>query len=159
MNRSERLLAFFVRFGAVVLLTATLAVFLPFPWMASTHTWLGLGSLPDLPIIQYLTRSLSALYAFHGAILWLLATDVRRYAPAIRLMAWGDVVFGLTLLGVDLTAGMPWYWTAAEGPWLIGYAALVLWLLGRAEQEARTAPAPGSAPPAAYPAPGGSGPG
>jgi hypothetical protein len=138
-THSERWLARAVRFGALVLSVAALAIFLPFRWMDATHAWLGLGSLPDLPIVHYLTRSLAALYAFHGAIMWRLATDVRRYAPMIRLIAWGDIVFGAALFGIDWFAGMPWYWTAAEGPSLIGYAVIVLWLLRRFERESGAA--------------------
>jgi hypothetical protein len=56
----ERLLANVLRFGASILFLATGAVLLPFSLMDVGHLWLGLGPLPNIPIIHYLTRSLSA---------------------------------------------------------------------------------------------------
>ena len=133
-TRAERLLANVIRLGASVLFLAAAAVVLPFPMMDFTHQLLRLGALPDIPIVQYLTRSLSALYVFHGAIMYLSASDVRCYGPLIRLMAWGDIVFGATLFAIDAAVGMPWYWAAAEGPSLVGYAILILWLLARSQR-------------------------
>jgi hypothetical protein len=137
MTRPERLLANVLRLAASFLLLAALAVLLPFPRMDSVHSWLGLGRLPDVPIIHYLTRSLSALYAFHGAIMWGLTWNVQRYGPLIRLLAWGDIVFGMAMFVIDLTAEMPWFWTAAEGPSLVAFGILILWLQRRC---ARTEP-------------------
>jgi hypothetical protein len=131
MTRPERLLANVLCLGASFLLLAVVAVLLPFPLMDATHTWLGLGRLPDIPIIHYLTRSLAALYAFHGAIMWGLTWNVQRYAPLIRLVAWGDIVFGIVMFVIDLTAEMPWFWTAAEGPSLVAFGLLILWLQHR----------------------------
>jgi hypothetical protein len=36
----------------------------------------------------------------------------------------------VALLGVDLAAGMPWWWTAAEGPGGVAFGA-VLFVLAR----------------------------
>ena len=47
------------------MLTALFAVFLPVRWMAETHEWLGLGEFPESPLVDYLTRSASLLYAWH----------------------------------------------------------------------------------------------
>ena len=61
------------------MLTALGAVVMPFEWMNSIHRQVGLGELPHVPIVGYLTRSISGLYALHGALLLFLAGDVRRH--------------------------------------------------------------------------------
>lgn len=127
---NERLLVFLLRLGAALTGSALLAVFLPEKTMASVHESLGLGPFPASPITSYLTRSLSAMYAFHGALLFILSTDVRRFQPAIVFLGWTTAALGVALLGIDLGAPMPLWWTLAEGPWVI-VIGLVLVSLGR----------------------------
>ncbi len=43
------------------MLTALGAVVMPFDWMNVIHRQAGLGELPDVPIVGYLTRSISGL--------------------------------------------------------------------------------------------------
>jgi hypothetical protein len=124
--RSPRALVFLLRFGAVVLLLALLAVVMPLRMMMATNAQLGLDPLPAKPIVAYLTRSLSALYAYHGLFLLYISFDVRRYMPLIRFIAWSTVGFGLFMLILDPLVGMPWYWTAAEGPAIITYGVALL---------------------------------
>ena|SRR5258708_3891838 len=124
----HRALVFLLRFGATVLLIALLAVVMPVPMMSSINAHLGLDPLPKSPIIAYLTRSLSALYAYHGLILLYVSFDVRRYAPLIRFIAWSTIGFGLFMLILDPWAGMPWYWTISEGPAVIAYGLALLCL-------------------------------
>lgn len=135
MSRSERWLKLLLRFGAIVLLGATLAIFLPVSWMRTANDSLGLEPFPDTPLVSYLTRSLAALYAYHGVMIWVVATDLKGYRAMTRVLGWGDIVFGVVVLGIDYFSGMPWYWTLGEGPSLIGFGALILWLLGRCERE------------------------
>jgi hypothetical protein len=66
MTRNERILVWLLRVTGVIMLTALGAVVMPFGWMNSIHQQLGLGALPNVPIVGYLTRSISALYALHG---------------------------------------------------------------------------------------------
>lgn len=87
MNRNERILVWLLRLGGAVMLTALGAVVMPFDWMNSIHRQVGLGELPHVPIVGYLTRSISALYALHGALLVFMAVDVRRYLPVVRFLA------------------------------------------------------------------------
>jgi hypothetical protein len=66
---------------APVWVTAALAVLpfvMPFSWMAAVHESLGMGVLPDKPVVDYLARYASAFSAFYGLLLLLLMTDVRR---------------------------------------------------------------------------------
>jgi hypothetical protein len=84
-------------------------------WMASLHARLGLGETPRAPLVEYLTRSASLLYALHGCVLLAASLDVRHNAPVVCAIGWLTAAFGLGMFGVDLDAGMPWYWTAFEG--------------------------------------------
>jgi hypothetical protein len=125
----ERLMVALMRIGGVMMLLAFVAVLLPESWMAATHGWLGMGTFPAAPLVNYLTRSISMLYGIHGALFILLSTDVRRFAPAIGLLAGMHVIFGLVMIVVDLRAPMPWYWTLAEGPPITALGLLMLYLL------------------------------
>jgi hypothetical protein len=136
----ERLLAGLLRLGGGITLCAFGALFLPTPWMASVHASLGLGEFPDAPLTQYLTRSISALYGFHGGLLLLVARDLRRFAPIVTYLGVMNVVLGFVLLAIDLRAGMPLAWTLAEGPPL---AATGVVLLGLARSIGRGQPVSG----------------
>ena len=105
------------------------AVFMPTEWMAASHRWLGLGEFPASPLVNYLTRSASVLYGIHGGLYLVVAQDVRRYAGVLAYLAAMNIVFGLLMLGIDLQAGMPWYWTASEGPSVLAFGVLLLVLL------------------------------
>ncbi len=112
-------------------MTALGAVVMPYEWMNLIHRELGLGELPHVPIVGYLTRSISALYALHGALLVFLANDVRRYLPVVRFLAVAGVVFGALLVGMDFAVGLPLPWTVGEGPWVMALSMVILWLSGR----------------------------
>jgi len=134
----QRLLIWLLRlFGGTTCL-AVFAVLMPTEWMAATHEWLGAGAFPRAPIVEYLTRSISLLYAVHGGIILLASTDIRRYQTLITYLAVADGTLGLILIGVDAFAGMPWYWTAAEGPLVIGPSAVLLHLNLRVQARRRS---------------------
>ena len=118
-------LVFLLRCGAVLTGSAFLAVFLPVDWMASTHRWVGLGEFPRTPIVDYLARSVAAFYGFHGAMLFVISTDVVRYRSLVWYVAVMNVVFGFMLLAIDIHAGLPAYWTAFEGPPVVTIGLLV----------------------------------
>jgi hypothetical protein len=82
------------------------------------------------PVVEYLARSVSAFYALVGALCVVVASDVDRYRPLVRLLGMGVALMGLVLLFIDLAAGMPWWWTASEGPGSIVVGA-VLFVLAR----------------------------
>ena len=94
-----------IRANAAVLLLAVVPVFFPPDLMAEMHRSLGLGELARDRMTEYLTRSLSACYALHGAVLWGLSTDVRRYRRFIDCMYAVHFTYALTLFGIDLTRG------------------------------------------------------
>ncbi len=126
MAKSQPALALILRILGLVDLLALAAVFLPLEWMAKAHTWLGLGPLPRQPIVGYLTRSTSTLYALHGATILFLSTDVRRYARLITFLACLALLHGGVMLGIDLVAGMPLLWTLFEGPAVAATGTVVL---------------------------------
>lgn len=141
-RNAERYLALLLRLMGLLLLTALFAVFMPPGWMAAIHAWVGLGALPDAAIVAYLTRSESALYAVLGALMLYLSFDVRRYLPLIRFLALIRMAFGVGLLVLDVTIGMPPLWTICEGPSIFLLSALTFWLagiVGRAERHESSA--------------------
>ena len=129
-TRRLRLLRLLLRFGGAVLVTAFLATLLPVEWMAATHKRLGLGEFPRTPIVDYLARSVAALYGFHGILLLVIAEDPAKYRSIVRYLAFMNVTLGVMLIAIDLHAGLPWLWTLAEGPSLIG-VGLLMTLLNR----------------------------
>ena len=81
-------------------------------------------------MVEYLAHSLSAFYAVMGALCLVLATDLERYRPLVRFLGVVFALMSVVFLGVDLSAGMPWWWTASEGPGGIVFGAL-LFVLAR----------------------------
>ena len=77
-----------------------------------------MGELPDGPILGYLTRSLSLMYAMFGAVLWFVSLDVRRFLPVVKLITVLGILFGLWMTALDLAVGMPVFWIASEGPFI-----------------------------------------
>ena len=108
-------------------------MFLPIDWMAATHQWLGLGEFPRVPLVDYLTRSVAALYGFHGLLLLLVSTDPIRYRAIVSYVAVINIVFGFFMVVIDVHAGQPIIWTALEGPPIIAFG-VVLAILNRPAQ-------------------------
>ena len=128
MNRSELSIMIILRVIGVCGLFAIPAIFLPYSWMNAIHEYMGLGELPDAPIVSYLARSLSAFYAIVSTIILFISFDIRRYRSFVKLWAIIVIVTGFVLLGIDITAGMPTSWTLGEGPPTIVVGLVVLWL-------------------------------
>ena len=105
-----------LRLAGCMTATAFLAIFLPVDWMAATHQWLGLGEFPRAPILDYLARSIAALYGFHGVLLLIVSGDPVRYRTIVSYVAAMNTLFGLIVLAIDLHAGLPLAWTLLEGP-------------------------------------------
>ncbi len=129
--KADKLLKLILQLEAAVLILALPAMFLPVCWMAGAHQWLGLGTMPEGKLVEYLTRSLSLLYAAWAPILLFVSLDVVKYTSLIKLLSWIRIVIGLALLGIDLHVGMPWFWTINEGPMIAVISAVQLWLAHR----------------------------
>ncbi len=128
---SERALARLLVAEAALLLCAAPAVVMPTDWIAAAHEWLGLGPMPRGPLVEYLTRSLSMLYALIAPVLLALASDVRRFLPMVHVVGWLHVVGALVLTGLDASSGLPMWWLLIEGPVVLGLGAGQLALAGR----------------------------
>jgi hypothetical protein len=152
MTRADKALAIFLRCLGVGSLFALVAVFMPFSWMLATHRWLGLGEMPDGPVIEYLARSVSAFYALFGALFLVVASDLERYRPVVRFLGMALTLVGLVLLGVDIEAGMPWWWSAFEGPLWVLLGAL-MYLLARPANQVKEKVEPGVGPGSSRPDP------
>ena len=125
-----RVITFILRFGGVVTVTAFAATLLPVEWMAAAHRWLGLGEFPRAPVVEYLARSIAALYGFHGVLLLIVSRDPVRYRAIVWYVAWMNMLFGAMVTVIDVAAGMPASWTLIEGPPIVAIG-LVLALLNR----------------------------
>jgi hypothetical protein len=128
MTRTDRSLAILLRCLGGGSLLALVPVVMPFSWMVATHRWLGLGEMPNGPVVEYLARSVSAFYALFGALFLVVASDLERYRPVVRFLGVALALVGLILVGVDVGAGMPWWWSAFEGPLWVGFGALIFFL-------------------------------
>jgi hypothetical protein len=128
MSRYERILVILLRLDGLIMLSALLPSVMPLAWMKEIHRYLGMGELPDGPIIGYLTRSLAVMYAMHGAVLFFVSWDIRRYLPVVKFLAILSILFGLWLTALDVVEGMPPFWTVCEGPIIFLLYCVVLWL-------------------------------
>jgi hypothetical protein len=129
MTRSELATVIILRVIGVSGLFAIPTIFLPYLWMNAINDYVGLGEMPNTPIVSYLARSLSAFYAMVSAITLLISSDIRRYRPFVKLWAIIAIITGFVLLGIDVEAGMPISWTILEGPPTSVIGFVVLWLL------------------------------
>ena len=128
MTKSDILRVFLRIVGAAELL-AVFAVVMPYSRMNAIHQWLGLGVLPDEPIVGYLARSTSAFYAILGGLCWVVSFDLSRHRTIVRYLGGVTLALGITLLTVDLVEGLPRYWVLGEGPISILMGILVLVLV------------------------------
>lgn len=114
-TRPEHALKWVLRLNGLVTLAALAAVFMPLDWMDDVHQRLGMGPMPRGPVVEYLARTVSALYAIHGGLCVVLSRNIRRYAPVITYIAWAALLFAALVFWIDATAGLPkaWLWSEA----------------------------------------------
>ena len=127
---SERVLKLILRIIGGSSLLALIFVAAPHAWMDSIHSALGMGQLPDEPVVGYLARSTSALYALIGGLLCVVSFDLGRHRRVLIYLGASLALFGLVLLIVDWSEGMPSFWTVWEGPFVI-VSGLAIWFLSR----------------------------
>lgn len=131
MGASEQLLKGILRIFGSSSLFALIFVAAPYSWMDEIHSALGMGSLPDSPVVGYLARSTSAFYALVGGLLWVLSFDLQRHRRVVIYLGAATTVLGAILLVVDWAEGLPLFWKVWEGPFVIALG-LSLFFLGRA---------------------------
>ncbi len=132
MSLPEQYLIWYLRFTAVMLLCAAPAVVMPSAWMRAIAEGLGLD-LPAAPLVEYLTRSVSALYAFLGALCWFLSRDLKRYMPLVRFTIPCAVVFDAGLVALDVWIPMPAMWVIGEAASILTWTAGLWWLSFRVD--------------------------
>jgi hypothetical protein len=131
MTKSDKVLVIILRYLlGIPGLFALVAVFVPLSWLAATHRWLGLGEMPTASVVEYLARTVSATDALLGALCLVMASDLERYRPMVRFFGVALALLGIVFTGVDVVAGMPWWWTVFEGPPGVLVGALI-YLLAR----------------------------
>ena len=138
MTTQDRLLQVLLRVIGTAGLLAIPFVTVPHSWMDAIHQGLGMGSLPDAPIVGYLARSASAFYAILGGLLWTVSFDLRRHRLVLGYIGVAVILFGLAMLAVDFAQGMPIWWSLAEGPANVAFGAAFLWLSWRMDESDRS---------------------
>ncbi|MBL7140692.1 MAG: hypothetical protein ISS74_07265 [Planctomycetes bacterium] len=141
MTIAQRLLRLVLRVTGAALLLAAPFVFVPRTWHAAIHERLGFGPYPDGPVIDYLVRSVSAMYVLSGLFCWLVTTDLRRYGPTIIFLGAASVAFGILMTAVDALLGLPWWWLAGEGPPAVVLGVILILLERAANRPATDGPA------------------
>jgi hypothetical protein len=131
MSNHESLLKLFLRVLGTSALTAAFFVCVPDTWMDAIHQQLGMGKLPDAPIVSYLARSTSAFYALLGGLLWVVSFDLRRHRVVLRYLGAAILIFGLALFVIDWQAGLPLWWRLWEGPIDCAFGIVILFLSSR----------------------------
>ncbi len=134
MNRWEKTLIILLRLGGGITLMAIPFIVIPVAWMDAIHQKMGLGPLPGGAIVEYMARSLSALYAMHGAFLIYLSLDIRRYRGLLIYLAYLTILFGIGMLGIDAASSMPTWWVVMEGPYIIVVGVLLRALASKIER-------------------------
>jgi len=133
-TRPELALKWVLRINGAVTMMALLAIFMPLEWMNQTHQKLGMGPLPRAGIFEYLARTVSALYAIHGGLCFVLSTNVRRYGPIITYVAAAEMTFAALLVWIDIQARLPATWIATEAPLVVLVSGTILILRIKAKR-------------------------
>jgi hypothetical protein len=127
MNR-QRLLSWLLRLAGLVEILAFGAVVMPRSWMEVSHVWLGLGVMPEGTILMFMIRQASYVYGVHGISLWVLASDVVRFRPLVRLNGASFLVAAPVFFVIDYTTGMPFFWTVIDTLGCAFFGGAMLWL-------------------------------
>jgi hypothetical protein len=115
---SEQTLKIILRLMGSSSLLALIFVAAPYTWMDSIHSALGMGRLPDTPVVGYLARSTSAFYAMLGGLFWVVSFDLSRHRPVLIYLGAAVTSFGVILVAVDWSEGLPLFWKIWEGPFV-----------------------------------------
>ena len=109
-------------------LTALVFVAAPHEWMRSIHAWLGMGELPEAPVVWYLARSTSAFYALTGGLFWLVSFDLERHRRVLVYLGAAVTLLGIALTIIDWAEGLPLLWKIWEGPFVTVFGLIVFTL-------------------------------
>ncbi|HEY0763576.1 MAG TPA: hypothetical protein VGD61_14485 [Pyrinomonadaceae bacterium] len=130
MNR-RLLLVWLLRLAGATEVLAFIAVVMPRSWMEIANTSIGLGPMPDGPLLMFMIRQASYTYGVHGLSLWLIASDVERFRSFVVFNGIAFLLAAPVFFLIDLTSGMPWWWAVSD-PGSCGlFGAALLWLSRR----------------------------
>ncbi|MGB7342986.1 MAG: hypothetical protein WBD20_02125 [Pirellulaceae bacterium] len=130
-NLADKWLLLFLRAVGYITLLAFAAAVMPEKWMIDIARILTIDAFPDAPLTFYLARNLSLLYGFVGVGVLVIASDLDRYRPMVRMLAIGTIIFGVLQIVCDGMSAMPWWWTWGEGLSTMGGGTLMFWLDSR----------------------------
>ena len=125
---SEPVLKLCLRLIGSMSLFALIFVAVPYSVMDSVHSWLGMGRLPNKPVVGYLARTTSAFYVLLGGLFWVVSFDLERHRLVLNYLGFAVTLFGVMLLIGDWWEGMPLFWTTWEGPFIIAFGLTILFL-------------------------------
>jgi len=125
---SQRIQAWLLRLSGAVEMLAFFAVVMPRSWMEVAHAWVGLGQMPDGPIIMFMIRQASYTYGVHGLSLWVIASNVERFRTLVIFNGFAYLLAAPVFFLIDYTSGMPFWWTLGDllGCGCLGVALLFL---------------------------------
>lgn len=110
MRNTEKYLRLLLRIVGASAILAIVAVIMPHSWLVYWVNLVEPGTSVRV-LIPYLARLLSAYYVLLGVLLVFFASDVRRYALAIRTVAIWYLLTGGAFI-IYLVAALPWsQWT------------------------------------------------
>lgn len=96
--------------------------------MAEKVSWImGLGQPPMIPLMLYMMAGGAAVFVGQAVLLWALSTDVVRYQPLVRLMAWCYVAIGPLFLWIDSQAGLPSWWMLMDSVGSLVAGTVLVW--------------------------------
>ena len=125
---ADQLQSWLLRLAGATEILAFFAVVMPRAWMETSHTWLGLGNMPEGPIIMFMIRQASYVYGMHGVSLWILASNVKRFRPIVVFNGFSFLLAGPVFFLIDYYSDMPWFWTVIDSLGCGLFGAALLWL-------------------------------
>ncbi|HEV2835634.1 MAG TPA: hypothetical protein VGW58_09975 [Pyrinomonadaceae bacterium] len=130
MNR-QGLQAWLLRIAGAFELLAFISVVMPRSWMEISHAWLGMGKMPDGPLIMFMIRQASYTYGMHGISLWVIASNVERFRSLVVFNGIAFLLAAPVFFFIDYTSGMPLWWTLGDTVACGSFGAALLWLTRR----------------------------
>lgn len=107
----KRLLVWLLRVVGAVEILAFVAVVMPRSWMEISHEWLGMGVMPEGPLVMFMIRQASYAYGMHGISMFVIASDVARFRPLVILNGISFLLAAPVFFLIDYTSGVPFWWT------------------------------------------------
>lgn len=128
MKMTEWWLRLILRIFGTICVLAMIPLFMPRSWIEASHQLLELGQFPTAPIAEYLARSVSALCAFYGGLLWVLSRDVHRFVDIIKYQAVAMMLLSAVGIFAGVRAGIPAFYVVADalGCWSFLLPILIL---------------------------------